>query len=86
MPKESVTIPNEGHTLACMLRVPLFNNGAEFASCTVPHPQATDLVVTVHHGTSCRECLVDSLHDVRNTLESYKKTVLAVRVHHELDK
>ena len=40
-------IPDQGHTLACLLRATLFEHGATEAACVVLHPQDTDLTVRV---------------------------------------
>jgi DNA-directed RNA polymerase subunit L len=84
MIKETIVIPNQGHTLACMLRTLLFEHGAQFASCTVPHPQDQDLVIVIHHEDDCKECLLSSLRELRDTLERCKNTVLSVQIHQNL--
>ena len=67
---EEITLPNQGHTLACMIRNYLFENGASFAACIVPHPLNTDLTVKIQSETiTPKECLLQSLQDARQEVE-----------------
>ena len=76
-------IKEQTHTLACLLRHHLFENGATFASCTVPHPLDTDLLVKLSHPENCKECLLSSLMDARNDIEQCIKTINAYKAHME---
>ena len=84
MPFERIVLPNEGHTLASMLREELFAQGATFAACVVPHPLDTSLTVEIQHPVDCKECLLAGLRQVRENLLQYKKVVDARTVHDEL--
>ena len=81
---ETYVIKNQTHTLACLLRHHLFANGASFASCIVPHPLDTDLVINLSHSESCKECLLASLRDARVEVEQCIKTVNAYKAHREV--
>ena len=61
-------IPNEDHTLGCLLRHNLFNNGGEFVACTVPHPQDTRLHVTIQ-AKDPKRCLLLAIDDARIAME-----------------
>lgn len=80
---ESFVIKEQTHTLACLLRTHLFENGATFASCTVPHPLDNDLIVKVSHPESCKECLLSSLRDARRDIEQCINTINAYKAHVE---
>lgn len=80
---ETFVIKNQTHTLACLLRHHLFENGATFASCTVPHPLDTDLTIKIEHNESCKTCLLASLRDARGDIEQCVKTVHAYQAHLE---
>lgn len=74
MPREVIHIPNQGHTLGCLIRRALFENEASFASCIVPHPQDTSLKIELVHD-DCKKCLLLALRDARAELESYLRVV-----------
>lgn len=74
MQREQIVVPNQGHTLACMLRASLLKNDASFASCIVPHPQDEDLTIEIEHRRP-RECLLMALRDARAEITSYIRTV-----------
>ena len=76
-------IPNEGHTLACMIRHLLFENGAEYAACVVRHPQDDFLDVEVDAESDSKEVLLSSLHQALETVRAYRATVNGVRAHIE---
>lgn len=81
---EEIRIPNQGHTLACMLRTYLFDNGASFAACTVPHPLNSDLTVKIQcDGTTPKECLQASLRDAAEEVEAALKVVRGHIAHTE---
>ena len=40
-------IEGEGHTVGCMLRQRLFDEGCTFAACVVKHPEDTHLCIQV---------------------------------------
>jgi DNA-directed RNA polymerase subunit L len=62
----SVQIPNEGHTVACLLRNKLLEK-CEYASCVVKHPQDTFLNIDVT-GHDCREKILESAREVQNDI------------------
>lgn len=68
MPHEEVLLPDAGHTLACMLRHRLFDNGARFAACVVPHPLDTHLKIMLE-ADDCKDCILSSLFEARNDVE-----------------
>ena len=72
---EEFRIPGEGHTLGCMLISHMFDNGATFAACTVPHPQDTALTIKISHDTSSKNCLLNSILDAKQVLESWKRDI-----------
>ena len=78
---ESIVIPNQTHTLACLLRHHLFANGASFAACTVPHPLDEDLTITLAHADSCKECLLAALRDARSDVEKCITAINAYKSH-----
>lgn len=83
MPKESIVIPEQGHTLACTIRERMFENGAEFAACVVAHPQDTTLKVTID-APDCKDCIKSSLQDAQNDIENALRAVAAYMAHQEL--
>lgn len=81
---EEIRIPNQGHTLACMLRHYLFDNGASFAACTVPHPLDTELTVKIQCEESTpKECLQSALRDAEEEIEAALKVVRGHLAHTE---
>lgn len=62
-----VQLPDQGHTLACLLRAALFEQGATEAACVVLHPQ--DIHLTIDIKTTSE----DDAHAV------LRKAILAVR-------
>ena len=68
------SIEGEGYTLASLLRQPLFNNGATFASCTVSHPQSKSLDIIID-GDSPHIILSDSIVDVQQILRNCVKSI-----------
>lgn len=68
MPHEEVLLPDAGHTLACLLRHRLFDNGARFAACVVPHPLDTHLKIVVE-ADDCKDCILSSLFEARQDVE-----------------
>lgn len=74
MRREEIIIPDQGHTLACILRRGLFENEAESASCVVVHPQDTTLKVEIKHEDP-KKCLLMALRDARDEIEEYMKSV-----------
>lgn len=84
MARMTFKIPSQGHTLGCLIRDGLFQNGATFAACTVPHPQDTFLVVEIDHPDDCEECLLSTLRETRLELERYKAAIATKRVNDDL--
>ena len=82
MVHEEIHIPNQGHTLACMIRDLLFEHGANFGACVAPHPQSSDLRVDIE-ADDCKACLRASLHEARLTVENCLKAIEAKVIHDE---
>ena len=80
MPHEEICLPNAGHTLACMIRHRLFENGARFAACVVPHPLDTHLKVVVE-ADNCKDCILSSLLDARHDIELALRTFASYDAH-----
>jgi DNA-directed RNA polymerase subunit L len=60
-------IPDQGHTLACLLRALLFEHGATEAACVVLHPQDTDLTVYIRsedQRATLRNAIVASMAEI----------------------
>lgn len=66
-----LVIEDQEHTLACLLRQQLFDSGAAFAACTVPHPQERRLVVEVEAEDDAH-LLRDAVHLVQRRLDEVK--------------
>lgn len=73
-------IPNQGHTLASMLRQRLFDNGATYAACLVPHPHDTFLRIEIE-ADDPHVCLKDSIHDAIAIVDKMKRSVDAFLNH-----
>lgn len=73
-----ICLPGEGHTLGCLLRDWLFENGASYAACIVPHPQDNFLRIVVE-ADDPRQCILDSISAARAQVESCVQTVRAHR-------
>lgn len=84
MPPEIIHIDSEGHTMACMIRQSLFENGCTFAACTVPHPLDETLRIEMEHPRDCKACLLDALGDMRRELEQYMKVVATKQIHDDM--
>lgn len=78
---EEFSIRSQTHTLACLIRHFLFENGATFASCTVPHPLDTDLLVKIESASGGKECLLAALRDSRREVEAAIRTIDAYKAH-----
>ena len=80
---EEIILPNQSHTLACMIRQTLFDNGALFAACTVPHPLDSNLTVRIetNSSTTPKKCLLLSLNDACNEVETSIRAIHAYRAH-----
>ena len=72
---EEIVLPDQGHTLACMIRQHLFDNGASFAACTVPHPLDTGLTVRLDCPGGPKECLLAALRDASEEVQAAIKVV-----------
>ena len=68
-------IQREGHTLACLLRKQMFENGATMAACVVLHPQDEHLNIKVV-AEDPKSCVLQSIHfaklDVTKALNVFK--------------
>lgn len=80
---EEIIIPDQGHTLACMIRQLLFDNGASFAACTVPHPLDQGLTVRLECPTPPKECLLAALLDANEEVEASIKCVKSHIAHND---
>ncbi len=76
----SIDIPDQGHTLANMLKGKLFDNGASFAACIVPHPEDTFLRVTVT-ADDPKECILAALRDCASVVDQAKTDIKAYKAH-----
>ena len=77
---QTFVIRKQTQTLACLLRQQLFDEGATFASCTVPHPMDADLTVKISHPVDSKACLVAALDAARAQLVQCLGKVRACRV------
>ena len=80
MPREEIVIPDQTHTLACLIRERLFENDAIFAACVVPHPQDTSLTVTIE-ADDCKKCLQSALREARQDVEGIINSFKAHSAH-----
>lgn len=85
---EEICIPDEGHTLACLIRNYLFENGASFAACTVPHPLDSHLTVKIQCDSTItpKECLLGSLRDAKEEVAAAIRVVRGNIVHTEINR
>lgn len=83
MRREEILIPNQGHTLACMIRTGLFENSATETSCVVVHPQDTSLKVEIKHDNP-KECLLMALRDARLEIEGYTRNFNSYMIQKEM--
>lgn len=65
-------IQGEGHTVGCLLRNRLFENGATFAACLVKHPQDEFLSINVQ-AENPKECILDAIHSAEYEIQSMLK-------------
>ena len=84
---EEIILPNQSHTLACMIRQTLFDNGAVFAACTVPHPLDSNLTVRIetNSSTTPKKCLLLSLNDACSEVEASIRVIHAYKAHVEAE-
>tara|TARA_B110000008_G_scaffold268995_1_gene297738 strand:- start:921 stop:1193 length:273 start_codon:yes stop_codon:yes gene_type:complete len=70
-------IENEGHTVGCLLRRKLFEEGSKFSACVVKHPQDKNLVIYVDSETKndAKECILSVISSVNNDID---KMILAI--------
>lgn len=66
-----------------MLSHKLLEEGATFASCVVPHPLETDLLVTIESAQDCKECLLSALRGLCVALEQCQTVVQTKLAHDE---
>lgn len=76
------TLKGEGPTLGGMINHHLFENGASFAACVVPHPEANclDIHVETETGGGEEECLRASLSDASKVVERMLSDVSVHRI------
>ena len=75
-------MPNQGHTLGSLLREALFEHGASFAACVVPHPQDRFLRIVVD-ADNPTQVVLDAIMALRAELQEYKRTIGAYRAHRD---
>ena len=64
----------QGHTLGCLIKDRLFENGAQFAACVVPHPQDDYLNVHVM-ATDPDDVLIRALQSARSDLVALRDAI-----------
>ena len=69
-----IQLPEQSHTLACVLRSLLFENGATEAACVVLHPQDTHLTVDIR-AEDCFETLRNALLQAKAQVATLKHAV-----------
>ena len=79
-----LNIPDEGHTVGCLLRNRLFMFGADFAACIVSHPQDKNLLIKVQ-GENCHEIIKDALDASKKDVNEMLKSVQSYIFHEELN-
>ena len=80
---KSFTIENESHTVACLLRNRLFEEGATFAACVVKHPQEKKLVINIE-SEDPQMCLLNSIFSAEQDIDKMIKIVKANIIHREM--
>ena len=81
---EEIDIPEQDHTLACIIRSMLFENGATFAACVMPHPLDTSLKVIVSHPESAKVCLLDALRDAMGEVEQCSRAAKSRQIYEKM--
>lgn len=76
-------IEGQGHTLGCMLRHRLFDNGATFAACVVPHPMDKHLIVKVEADDPV-QCLESATHQAMHEIDRIVQQVDNYTIHKNL--
>ena len=77
------TIDDQGHTIGCMLRPRLFENGASFAACVVLHPQDKNLVMKVE-AADPNQCVMDAIYQATKDLDQMIREVDTFITHKSL--
>lgn len=67
-------IDEQSHTIGCMLRPRLFENGATFAACVVLHPQDKHLVIKVE-ADDVNQCVMDAIYAATKDLDQMIREV-----------
>ena len=76
MAEQVYKFDGEGHTLSCLLEGRLFEAGAKFAACVVPHPQ--DEFLNVHIDASHpKRTLVEAMRSARAELLQLRESIMA---------
>lgn len=76
-------IENEDHTVGCLLRPRLFQEGAKFAACIVKHPKDTFISIQIESDDE-KQCLLNAITNAQNDLEKMIKYVDAHKIHMNL--
>lgn len=77
------TIDEQGHTIGCMLRPRLFQNGAKFAACVVLHPQDKHLIMKVDADDEY-QCIMDAIYSANKDLDQMIREVDTFITHSSL--
>jgi DNA-directed RNA polymerase subunit L len=77
------TIDEQGHTIGCMLRPRLFENGATFAACVVLHPQDKHLVMKVE-AADADQCVINAIYAATKDLDQMIREVDTFITHNSL--
>tara|TARA_B100000945_G_C20376759_1_gene595001 strand:- start:610 stop:918 length:309 start_codon:yes stop_codon:yes gene_type:complete len=83
MDKKEYVIENQGHTIACLLRERLFNEGATFAACIVKHPQDKNLNIVIE-ADDPKKCLLSAISSAELVLDNMIKAVTSYQIHNEI--
>tara|TARA_B100000482_G_C12567239_1_gene282473 strand:+ start:512 stop:784 length:273 start_codon:yes stop_codon:yes gene_type:complete len=77
-------IENEDHTVGCLLRPRLFNEGASFAACVVKHPKDTFISIQIEADDEI-DCLLSAITNAHNDLDKMIKYVDAHKIHMNME-
>ena len=81
MSNQTIKVPNNGHTLGNMILPFLFENGADFAACSVIHPMDDFLTISITASNPIK-CIIDAMNDARVEVEEMiKATDKYERIH-----
>lgn len=82
---EKIVIPDQCHTLGCLLKHHLEDNGCSFSACIVPHIEDSSLHVSIEHESmSPKTCLLTSLRDAREEVKLLLDSLNSYKIHKSL--